>query len=194
MSAILLASGSFLRRFIMEQSKLSHEIIAADIDESIFDYLPIGERVLKLAEEKCKKVSDSNSDSIVIAADTLTADTEGKVYTKLTGSDDPFRAALALSDKTIQVFTGCAIHTKEHGIRSTLVTATITYQAFSEANLRRLAADDNPNIRSGALGIFYDAPGFTLIKRLEGSYTGAFGLPMEFVYSQLEATGYFKSR
>ena len=194
MKSLYLASGSFLRKFIMEQSKLPHEIIAADIDESVFDHLSVDERVVKLAEEKCKKVSKTHTDSIVIAADTLTADSDGKVYTKLTGSDDPFQAALALSGKTIQVFTGCAMYTPDHGLSSVLATATITYQSFSAANLRRLTADDNPNIRSGALGMFYDAPGFTLIEHLEGSYTGAFGLPMEFVYQQLESLGHFDTQ
>lgn len=193
MSDILLASGSFLRRFIMEQSKLPYENISSDIDESIFDHLTVSERVVRLAEEKCKKIVETHSDSIVIAADTLTADEVGNVYTKLTGSDDPFQAALAMSGKTIKVFTGCAVHTKERGIASTLVTATITYQIFSEKNLRRLTKGDNPSIRSGALGIFYDSPGFTLITDVKGSYTGAFGLPMEFIYQQLEVSKYFTS-
>lgn len=191
MTKILLASGSFLRKFIMKESKLPHEIIAADIDETIFDHLSMNERAVKLAEKKCEKVAAENPSAIVIAADTLTADENDLVYTKLTGSEDPFKAALALSGKTIKVATGCAIYTPETGTVSKLATAEITYQTFSETNLRRLAEDDNPNIRSGALGIFYDAPGFTLIEHLEGSYTGAFGLPMEFVYKQLEETKYF---
>lgn len=110
MSKLLLASGSFLRRFIMEQSKLPHEIVAADIDESIFDHLPVAERVVRLAEEKCKKVAATHPTSIVIAADTLTSDVSGKVYTKLTDSDDPFESAYNLRGKTIQVLTGCAIY------------------------------------------------------------------------------------
>jgi septum formation protein len=186
MSKILLASGSFLRRFIMDQSKLPYEIVAADIDESIFDDLPVDQRVVKLAEEKCKKVAQEHPSAIVIAADTLTADTNGKVYTKLTGADDPFAAALSLSGQTIAVYTSCAIHTPQTEIVSTLTESTIVYQVFSETTLQRLAEKDNPNIRSGALGIFHDAPGFTLIKKVEGSYTGAFGLPMEFVYSKIE--------
>lgn len=194
MKSLFLASGSFLRKFIMEQSKLPHEIIAADIDESIFDHLSVDERVIRLAEEKCKKVSKIHTDAIVIAADTLTADSDGKVYAKPTGSEDPFQAALALSGKTIRVFTGCAIYTPDHSISSTLAKATITYQSFSAANLQRLATDDNPNIRSGALGIFYDAPGLTLIEHLDGSYTGAFGLPMEFVYQQLELSEHLTPR
>jgi septum formation protein len=185
MSKILLASGSFLRRFIMDKTNLPYESVAADIDETVFDYLTVEERVVRLAEKKCAKIAAENPNSIIIAADTLTTNETGLVYTKLTGSDDPFAAALALSGKTIQVFTGCAVYTKESGVETFLALAKITYQEFSEKTLRRVAKDDNPNIRSGALGIFYDAPGFTLIDKIEGSYTGAFGLPMEFVYSRI---------
>ncbi|MBI3889398.1 Maf family protein [Candidatus Saccharibacteria bacterium] len=188
MTKIILASGSFLKKFIMDASKLSYEVVAADIDESIYDNLAVSERVVELAEDKCNKVAAMYPDSVVIAADTLTADESGLVYTKLTGEDDPIKAAVALSGQTINVLTGCAVYTPETGVKSILATATIAYQTFTEANLRRLASDDNPNIRSGALGIFYDAPGFTLIERIEGSYTGAFGLPMEFVYAQLGNT------
>lgn len=188
MSKIILASGSFLRRFIMDKARLPYEVTAADIDETVFDHLSVEERVKKLAEKKCEKIAQQYPDAVVIAADTLTTNEAGLVYTKLTGSEDPFAAALALSGETIQVFTGCAIYTKATGVTTFLAPAKITYQAFDEQTLRRLAEDDNPNIRSGALGIFYDAPGFTLIEKIEGSYTGAFGLPMEFVYSQLKRT------
>jgi len=169
----------------MDKTNLPYESLAADIDETVFDHLTVEERVVKLAERKCEKIATENPDKLIIAADTLTTNEAGLVYTKLTGNDDPFATALALSGKTIQVFTGCAIYTKESGIETYLAVATISYQVFSEETLRRLAKDDNPNIRSGALGIFYDSPGFTLIKKIEGSYTGAFGLPMEFVYSKL---------
>jgi septum formation protein len=186
MSKILLASGSFLRRFIMDKTNLPYDTKASDIDETVFDHLGVEDRVVKLAEKKCEKIATENPDAVVIAADTLTTNEDGLVYTKLTGSDDPFAAALALSGKTIRVFTGCAVYTAESGVETYLASAKITYQEFSEETLRRLSKDDNPNIRSGALGIFYDAPGFTLIEKIEGSYTGAFGLPMEFVYSRLQ--------
>ncbi|MBH2007859.1 Maf family protein [Candidatus Saccharibacteria bacterium] len=185
MTKIILASGSFLKKFIMDNSHLPYEVVAADIDESVYDNLDVSERVVKLATDKCAKVAEIHPDSFIIAADTLTADETGLVYTKLTGDDDPFQAALRLSGQTIGVFTGCAVYTPGVGVESVLSTAAIRYQNFTEENLRRLASDDNPSIRSGALGIFYDAPGFTLIEHIEGSYTGAFGLPMEFVYKQL---------
>lgn len=187
MTKIILASGSFLKKFIMDNSRLPYEVVAADIDESVHDDLDVSERVVKLAADKCDTVARKYPDHIVIAADTLTADKTGLVYTKLTGDDDPFQTALGLSGQTVGVFTGCVIYIPGKGTKNILSTATIRYQSFTEENLRRLASDDNPSIRSGALGIFYDAPGFTLIEHIEGSYTGAFGLPMEFVYAQLDS-------
>ena len=186
MSSIILASESFLKKFIFDKSKLPYETVPAHIDETIYDYLPVGERVAKLAESKAAKIALTNPEATIISADTLTADIDGKVYNKLSHSDDPFTAALNLSGKTIDIYTGCCIYDKKTGYNTKTIKSSITYRIFNKHTLERLIKGDNGVIRSGALGIFYDSPGFTLIERIEGSYTGSFGLPMEFVYEQLD--------
>lgn len=186
MSRVILASGSFLKNFIMEKSKIPYEVVEADIDESIYDERPVGERVRMLAQAKCQKIALQHADATVIAADTLTCDMQGHVFSKPDPESDPFQAALALSGRTIGVYTGCCVIKPGGEAVSTTAYAEISYQSFTERRLRVLAEGDNPNIRSGALGVFFDAPGFTLIKSINGSYSGAFGLPMEFVYAQLE--------
>lgn len=187
MSRIVLASGSFLKNFVMDKSKLDFEVIEADIDETIFDDKPIGERVRLLAEKKAEKVAADNGDAFVIAADTLTCDDAGNVFSKPEPGSDPFKAAMELSGQTIGVYTGCCV-VKPGGEHASIVSYTsLTYQRFDEHQLRRLIDGDDGAIRSGALGIFFDAPGFTLIEKIDGSYSGAYGLPMEFVYSQLSS-------
>lgn len=183
---ILLASGSFLKNYIMEKSRLDYEILPADIDETVFDDLDVKERVVKLAYEKCKLIADQHPDSVVIGADTLTANLNGEVFTKPKPGTDPLEAAMKLSGQTIDVFTGCCVYTPEGKFKNTLAVAQIKYQKFDRVNLERLAEGDSPQIRSGALGVFVDAPGFTLIESVQGSYTGMYGLPMEFVYEQLD--------
>lgn len=64
MPKIILASGLFLKNFIMDKSKLLYEVVSADIDESVYDDLKVSERVVKLAEDKCKKVVDMYPDSM----------------------------------------------------------------------------------------------------------------------------------
>lgn len=194
MSNIILASESYLKNQIMEKSGIAYTQVAADIDETIFDHLSVGERVVELAKRKCEVVTSQNPDNIVIAADTLTANQEGELYTKISHGDDPIEHALRLSGQTIEVYTGCCIYTKELGFIATLTTAAISYQQFSREHLERLVNNDNPSIRSGALGIYLDSPGFVLAAHINGSFTGAFGLPMEFVNQQLESIGYFQDK
>lgn len=182
---IILASESFLKNFIFEKSKLDYKTAAANIDETVFDGEEVEKRVLLLAEEKCRIVAKDNPEAIVIAADTLTSDEQDMVFTKPSADRDPFDGAMDLSGKTIGVHTGCCVYTPETGYQSTVTYSTITYQTFTNERLETLIKDDNASIRSGALGIFYDSPGFTLIETIKGSYTGAFGLPMEFIYKQL---------
>ncbi len=186
MSSIILASESFLKKFIFDKSKLPYETQPANIDETVYDNLPVGERVAKLAESKAAKIAEANPDATIISADTLTADADGNVYNKLTHGDDPFAAAMNLSGKTIDIYTGCCVYNKTTGYNITAIKSSITYGTFSQQTLQRLIEGDNAAIRSGALGVFYDSPGFTLIEKIEGSYTGSFGLPMEFVYKQLD--------
>ena len=186
MSQIILASESFLKKFVFDKAKLPYTTVPADIDETVYDNLPVEERVVRLAEDKARKVAANNPDSIIISADVLTGDDQGNVFTKLTPEQDPFEAAMSLSGKKISIYTGCTVYEKSLGFVSKYIESSITYRSFDEATLRRLIEGDNAAIRSGALGIFFDAPGFTLIERIEGSYTGSFGMPMEFVYEQLD--------
>lgn len=186
-SMIILASGSFLKKFIMDASRLPYEVVPADIDESVYDTLSVDERVVRLAVDKCRLIAEAHQERVVIAADTLTADQTGKVFTKPKPGVDPLEAAMQLSGQTIEVYTGCCVYVPGRGYSETLARATITYQSFTRSQIERVAQGDNPQIRSGALGVFVDAPGFTLIEKVEGSYTGMYGLPMEFIYEQLAA-------
>lgn len=183
---LILASGSFLKNYIMDRAHLPYEVLPADIDESIYDHLEVADRVVALAKEKCRVVAEKYPDAVVISADTLTADESGRVFSKPAPGQDPIEAALSLSGTCIGVYTGCCIYKPEDGYVAKLTTGTIVYQSFDRTTLERLVeGGDSPQIRSGALGVFVDAPGFTLIESIEGSYTGIFGLPMEFVYERL---------
>ena len=182
---VILASGSFLKNYIIEKTAIPYEVVPANIDESIYDHLDVGGRVVALAQDKCRRVAEQYPDRIVIAADTLTAHKDGTVFSKPEPESDPLDAALQLSGETIEVYTGCCVYTPKNRYADTLARARIEYQEFTRNRLEVVAKDDSPQIRSGALGVFVDAPGFTLIKEVSGSYTGMYGLPMEFVYEQL---------
>lgn len=171
----------------MEKSLIPYEVVPADIDETVYDDTDVQERVVALARDKCRIVAEKYPDRFVVAADTLTADKDGAVFTKPKPGSDPLDAAMELSGRTIEVYTGCCVYSPKNGYSEKLATATITYQKFTRDRLEILAEGDSPQIRSGALGVFVDAPGFTLIDNIAGSYTGMYGLPMEFIYDQLDS-------
>jgi predicted house-cleaning NTP pyrophosphatase (Maf/HAM1 superfamily) len=74
-------------------------------------------------------------------------------------------------------------------ITNTSVTE-IEYIEFDRATITKLLESDDATIRNSGLGFFIDAPGFTLVKSFNGSYTGAMGLPMEIVRENLTVLGY----
>jgi len=184
---IILASESYLKNCIFSAAKLAYQKVPADIDESIFDDQPVGERVLSLARAKCEKAAASHPDDFVISADTLIA-LDRVVFAKPKTPKEAFQRALGFSGKTIEVYTGTATYSPANGIQTYLAHGKVAYTEFTESDLHRLTAEDNPQIRNG-LGVFIDSPGFTLVEHWEGSYTGLLGLPMEFVYQQLRGAG-----
>lgn len=157
-----------------------------NVDESQFDDKPIEDRVKNIAKLKAEKILDDYPEAFIIAADTLTQDVEtGQIYSKPERLEAVRDQALSMSGRTVRNVTGTAIYHQGQILELALTSTLLTYQQFDAATYDRLTADDNPLRRSSVLGMFTDAVGFTLLECINGSYTGAMGLPMEVVYRNL---------
>lgn len=171
-----------MKNFIMKRSHLPYRSVDAAIDESIFDHLPVEERVQKLAARKAQDIAEQYPEAFVIGADTLTRNVAtGEIYGKPKDTATQRRQALASSGQTIESVTGVSIWYKGKEIATELTMPRVMYQQFSGATYDRLAAHDDAPSRSSALGISTDVVGFTLVEHIEGSYTGIMGLPMEII-------------
>lgn len=190
MEKIILASNSFLKKFVLEKSNLEFEIDPADIDESKSDYLNPRDRVQKISLEKCEDVYKKHPDSIIIAADTLTL-LGGETIGKPKDMEEAYRMALGQSGKEILALTGITLCFPQKGFFTELSETRIRYQEFNRSDLERVFKDNFPLRMASGLGLFIDAPGFTLVEAINGSYTGAYGMPMEIVYKYLNRFGYF---
>jgi septum formation protein len=189
MKKIILASNSFLKRLVLEKSKLDFDIDPADIDESEFDYLGPEDRVREISLKKCESVSDRHPESIIIAADTLTL-LDGEIIGKPKDIEEAYRMALKQSGKEILALTGITLYGPQKGFFTEISKTIIAYQEFDRNDLERLFKDNFPLRMASGLGLFIDAPGFTLVKSINGSYTGAYGMPMDAVYKYLHQFGY----
>lgn len=175
-----------MKNFVFEKTKIEYTKMPADIDESVCDHLGVKERVVELSYLKCKKIADQYDDAIVISADTISTDGEGTPLNKPKDLEESFVRGLSLSGKLTSVYTGCTVYVPEKGYQKHLAQTEIKYMKFNEATLRKLVDGDDPLIRN-SLGLYSDTPGFTLVESWNGSYTGALGLPMEFVYDVLSS-------
>lgn len=191
---IILASKSELRKLILESSGLPFTIATKDIDErNIEQQNPdkTAEQIVEmLALAKATAIANDFQNDLVIAADTFAVLSDGTRLHKTASTEESIRLAMRQSGETISINTGMAMVYKDQ-IVSNLVTTKIKYSPFDKATARQLfQKNQSTKRRNAALGFFIDAPGFTLVEKIEGSYLGAMGLPMEIIRQNIAELGY----
>lgn len=192
-SMIILASNSWLRKTIMEASRLRFTTDSVDLDERALEQKNQNktdeEVAIILASAKAKLVQHKHPDAVVIAADTFALLPSGKRLHKPANPEEAVELCLLQSGKTIKAVTGMVMSYRGKVLTNTTVT-NITYITFDRPTIKHLLEGDDATIRNSGLGFFSDAPGFTLVKSFNGSYTGAMGLPMEIVRQNLKLLNY----
>lgn len=184
MKKIVLASGSYLKQLVLKKANLKFIIDVPNIDEKVFENIPIEKRVKQLSYIKCQKIALKYIDTIVIAADTLIV-MDNVVYGKPANINMAYEMAIKCSGKTITAFTGITICSPDKKYYTEISKTSVSYQKFSKDDLIPLFRHKIPTRMATGLGFFIDAPGFSLVKSIKGSYSGAYGLPMEIVNKYL---------
>ena len=105
--SIVLASESTRRVDILRSLGISFSIIPPDIDETRKKAESPREFVLRVAEEKARKVGDHFPEKWVIGADTIVVN-KGKVLGKPKDEADAFETLKSLRGKWHKVITGSA--------------------------------------------------------------------------------------
>ena len=161
---LILATKSSTKRSLMDRSGLEYIAMPADVDERSIENahpsLNAKETVILLARAKAKNYRRNNED----------------VFNQ--------------SGQTVTIYTGiCVAHRSKFHTDTT--ETKITYTNFDRTTLEKIwARVTDPARRNAALGFHVDAPGFTLVERIEGSYLGALGLPLDKVRVLLHQVGY----
>ena len=183
---IILVSGSYKRKEILEKAKISFKVVVPEVDEHLFDNLSVKERVQKVAQAKARAVFKNYPEALIIAADTMDEDNLKRCRTKPKNMEEGLKMAMEYSGSSTICYTGvCMIHPKFGEVLEVAKTE-IKMQEFSKGELKRLV-DDKFLLRAGALGISEETAGYTLVQSVSGSHTGYAGLPMEIVRKYLKA-------
>lgn len=185
--AVILASASPRRKYLLEQAGLSIEVIPADIDEEVVGEIDPAARVRLLAEAKAMRIAEDNPDRWIIGADTAVV-IDGRILGKPVSKQDARKMLMRLSGRTHQVYTGyalvCALLEKRF---SEAVCTDVRFKDLNEHEIDWYVHTGEPFDKAGAYAI--QGIGTFLVKSISGSYTNVVGLPVCEVIEKLIAEG-----
>jgi septum formation protein len=149
---------------------------------------------MHLSKEKALAVAKDYPDAVIIGADTVVA-IDGAVLGKAHTKEDAQRMLSMLSGKTHQVITGLTVIIPA-GESPTGVQIIESVASINDVTFKPLAAEEiewyiqtgEPLEKAGAYGI--QGFGAMFVEKIEGSYSGIVGLPLEILYEIFRRNDY----
>ena len=175
-SALILASRSPRRKYLLEKAGLCFEVIPSGIDESKIPLSAPENYVRQLAEAKARDISQRYSHRWVIAADTIVV-INNMILGKPDSEDDARAMLNRLSGRTHQVLTGYALFCRdENCFHSNVITTQVRFKKLNASEIEWYIQTGEPFDKAGAYAI--QGIGTFLVKSINGSYTNVVGLPV----------------
>lgn len=193
---LLLATASPRRIEMLGALGLDLETLPADVDESVYDGLPVGQRVVALAELKVRtsvSLWPQRNPGAVMPRFALGADTLVSIGGRTLGKPASVSEAAAmlgrLSGSTHRVSTGmCAIDATSGRIERALSETEVTFASISDREIREYLETGEWEGAAGAYRVQGRAAYF--VSRIEGSFSGVVGLPLHEFYAILSRLGF----
>ena len=169
---VVLASSSPRRRELLRLVGIEHEIVPADIDESLLTGESPAAHAERLAREKATAIR--RPDAVVIGSDTIVvvdADVLGKPR------DREHAAAMLrrLSGRSHIVMTGVAVAWRGR-VASAVEEVGVTFRSLDDDEIGRYIDTGEPMDKAGAYGI--QGYGATIVDRVDGDYFAVMGLAL----------------
>jgi septum formation protein len=194
---VYLASQSPRRRQLLEQLGVRHELLLPDADEDAEALEVVHAKEAPLAY--VKRVTALKLDAAiarlkrrnlppapVLCSDTTVA--QGRIiFGKPANASDAERMLGALSGDTHRVLTAVAV---QHGSKrfEAVSISQVTFDAMTASQIRAYVATGEPMGKAGAYAI---QGRFAMhISRINGSYSGIMGLPLQETAHLLRAAGF----
>jgi septum formation protein len=182
---VILASQSPRRRQLLELVGIAHEVLPADVDESLVaGELP--ERYAeRLAVEKAEAIAANEPDALVIGADT-TVVIDNILLAKPLDVGDAGRMLGMLSGRSHTVITGVSACYNGRTV-SGVELVDVTFRPLDEDEIRQYVATGEPMDKAGAYGI--QGYGATIVRRIDGDYFAVMGLSLVRLVALLRELG-----
>lgn len=192
MEPIILASSSPRRQEIMKMLKIPYRVIMPNIDETISTMLDHDEIPELLAREKVLAVIHSlpvgQEIPWVLGADTIIS-YDGKIYGKPENQEQAFEFLKTFQGNTHTIITAIVLYNGKTRTTSSRICKTqVTFAPLSDEEIQWYV--DTGEWHGAAGGYRIQSLASMFISKIEGSYSGAIGLPIFELYDILKKEGY----
>lgn len=180
---ILLASGSEIRRTLLENAGLQVDVFPARIDEEMIKQGMLAENALPrdiadaLAEAKARKVSMKHPGRLVLGCDQV-LDHKGTLYNKPTSEDEAVEQLKNLRADTHMLLSAAVVYKDGEPLWRHIGQVRLTMRDFSDQYLQDYVTR-NYNSVQHAVGVYkLEEEGVRLFARVDGDYFNVLGLPL----------------
>jgi len=182
---VVLASASPRRHELLNIIGIAHDVVPANIDESIRGGESPRKHAERLAREKASSVSGRDSGVVAIGADTIVL-LDKKILGKPANTVDAGTMLSLLSGREHTVVTAVAV-ARGRKVCSAVEEVTVKFRKLTNDEIDAYIATGEPMDKAGAYGI--QGYGATIVERIEGDYFAVMGLPLVRLISLLAELG-----
>lgn len=192
MEPLILASSSPRRQEILKMLKIPYRVIMPNIDETISSLLEHDEIPELLAREKVLAVIKSlpvgQEIPWVLGADTIVS-FNNKIYGKPENQEQAFEFLKEFQGNTHTIITALVLYNGRKKTTSSKICKTkITFSPMTDEEIQWYV--DTGEWHGVAGGYRIQSLASCFINKMEGSYSGAIGLPIFELYDILKEQGY----
>ncbi len=193
-SQIILASGSEIRRTLLQNAGVEVTVQAARIDEDTIKAALIADGALPrdiadaLAEGKARKVSLKNPDALVIGCDQILA-TGKSMLSKPKSPEQAADQLRRLRNDTHQLLSAAVVYEGGEPKWRHVGVARLTMRDFSDDYLTDYLTRNRDSIQHSVGGYKLEEEGVRLFSRIDGDYFTILGIPLLELLSYLTIRG-----
>jgi len=184
LNKIILASKSKIRKEILDKNNISNKVQPSNIDEDIVKKNLLKENASpniiskNLAELKANKVSQNNSENLVLGADSV-IDLNGELISKPRNRDEALRILKKLNGKKHYLVSSVCISKNGSMIWNYTDKAALTMKNMSDKELK-LYLSRIPDQSLYAYNVYQiEGEGRNLFSNIEGDEDTIMGLPIK---------------
>ena len=183
MTTLVLASGSKIRRTLLQDAGLAIEVNKPLLDEEAIKAAMLAEGAPPrdiadiLAQEKALKISRKFPDATVLGCDQV-LDFNGTLLSKPASPDDVRAQLRAMRGKRHSLLSAAVICEGGKPIWRHIGQVRLTMRDFSDSYLDSYISRNWDEIRHCVGGYMLEKEGVRLFSRIEGDYFNVLGLPM----------------